>query len=156
MPNTRRGREPLFPYDHKLERTLCNINRNLGFIDDYPKQNIPAPVYVNGQLLNDALVKTNRVDKIPLHGPKNTTESNFDGPLVFPPLPPGHTFVVTSSLMQILTARGLFSGLPSKDPHAHIAKVREVCKSCVKRPDLERLLFGSLSSFITQFSLGTN
>ena len=42
---------------------------------------------------------------------------------------PDHTFVVTSSLMQMLTARGLFLGLPSKDPHAHIAKVRVVCES---------------------------
>ena len=45
--------------------------------------------------------------------------------------------MVTSSLMQMLTARGLFSGLPSEDPHAHIAKVRAVCKSCVGRPDLD-------------------
>ena len=43
--------------------------------------------------------------------------------------------MVTSSLMQMLTARGLFSGLPFEDPHAHIAKVREVCKSCVGRPN---------------------
>ena len=44
--------------------------------------------------------------------------------------------MVTSSLMQMLTARGLFSRLPSVDPHAHIAKVKAVCKSCVGRPDL--------------------
>ena len=50
--------------------------------------------------------------------------------------------MVTSSLMQMLTARGLFSGLPSKDPHAHITKVRVVCKSCVGRPDLDLDVIG--------------
>ena len=50
--------------------------------------------------------------------------------------------MVTSSLMQMLTARGLFSGLPSENQHAHIAKVREVCKSCVGRPDLDLDVIG--------------
>ena len=54
MPNTRSGREPLFPYDHELERTLSNINPILGINDDDQKQNIPAPVNVHGQLLPDA------------------------------------------------------------------------------------------------------
>ena len=83
----------------------------------------------------------NRGDKILFHSPKHTTGydniADSDGPLVLPPLPTGHTFVVTSSLMQMLTARGLFSGLPSEDPHAHIANVRAVCKSCVGRPNLD-------------------
>ena len=42
----------------------------------------------------------------------------------------------------MLTARGLLSGLPSEDPHAHIAKVRAVCKSCVGRPDLDLDVIG--------------
>ena len=50
--------------------------------------------------------------------------------------------MVTSSLMQILTARGFFSRLPSEDPHAHIAKIRAVCKSCVGRPDLDLNVIG--------------
>ena len=54
MPNTRRETEPLFPYDHELERTLHNMNRNLGINDDDPNQNIPASVDVHGQLLPDA------------------------------------------------------------------------------------------------------
>ncbi|WMV51220.1 hypothetical protein MTR67_044605 [Solanum verrucosum] len=66
----------------------------------------------------------------------NVNIADFDGPLVLPPLPLGHTFVVTSSLMQMFTARGLFSSSPSKDPLAHIAKLRVVCKSHVGRPDL--------------------
>ena len=76
-------------------------------------------------------VKINKGDR----GYYNIADS--DGPLVLPPLPQGHTFVVTSSMMQMLTARGLFSRLPSVDPHAHIAKVKAVCKSCVGRPDLD-------------------
>ena len=50
--------------------------------------------------------------------------------------------MVTSSLMQMLTARGLFLGLPSKNTHAHIAKERAVYKSCVGRPDLDLDVIG--------------
>ena len=67
-------------------------------------------------------------------GYDNITDS--DVPLVLSPLPHDHTFVVTSSLMQMLSAKGLFSGLPSEDPHTRITKVRSVCKNWVGRPDL--------------------
>ena len=50
--------------------------------------------------------------------------------------------IVTSSLLQMLTTRGLFSGIHSKDPHAYIDKVREVCKRCVGRPDLDLDVIG--------------
>ena len=50
--------------------------------------------------------------------------------------------MVTSSLMQMIAARCLFSGLPLEDPHAHIAKVMVVCKSCVGRPDLDLVIIG--------------
>ena len=66
---------------------------------------------------------------------ENVNITDYDGPLFKPPLPQGYTFVVTSSLMQILTTRGLFFGLSSEDPHAHISKVRSVCKSYVGRSD---------------------
>ena len=62
--------------------------------------------------------------------------------------------MVTSSLMQMLTARGLFSGLPSEDPHAHIAMVRSVCKRCVGRPDLDeiriRVFLGEAAIWFTE------
>ena len=81
------------------------------------------------------LVKINQGDY------DNIAESN--GPLVFPPVPQGHTFEATSRLIQMLTARGLFSGLLNEDPpHAHKAKVKEVCKSCVGRPDLDLDVIG--------------
>ena len=113
----------------------------MGINDDDPNQNIPAPVDVHGQLLPDALGEHQQRGQNPAPRPQayyrgydNIADS--DGPLVLPPLPTGHTFVVTSSLLQMLTTRGLFSGLPSEDQHAHIAKVRAVCKSCVGRPNL--------------------
>ena len=121
------------------------MNRNLGINDDDSNQNIPAPIDVHGQMLLDAPGEHQQRGKNPTPQPQayyrgydNIADS--DGPLVLPPLPTGHTFVVTSSLMQMLTARGLFSGLPSEDPHAHI--VREVCKSCVGRPDLDLDVIG--------------
>ena len=67
MPNTRRGREPLFPYDHELERTLRNVNRNLGINDDHPNQNIQAPIDVDSQLLPDAPGENQLRGKILVH-----------------------------------------------------------------------------------------
>ena len=70
-------------------------------------------MYVHGKLLVDALGENQQRGQNPAPRPQeyykdydNIAES--DGPLVFPPLPPGHTFVVTSSLMQMLMARDLF------------------------------------------------
>ena len=47
MPNTQRGREPLFPYYQELERTLRNMKRNVGINDEDPNQNIVATVDVH-------------------------------------------------------------------------------------------------------------
>ena len=104
------------------------MNRNLIINNDDPNQNIPAPVDVYGQMLPDAPSEYQQRGKNPVPRPQayyrgydNIADS--DRPLVLPPLPTGHFFVLTSSLMQILTARGFFSRLPSEDPHAHIFKV---------------------------------
>lgn len=67
---------------------------------------------------------------------------DFDKPLVLPPLPPGQTFVMTSSLMRILTVRGLLFGLPLENPHAHISKIKVVSKSCMGKPDLDMYVIG--------------
>ena len=72
----------------------------------------------------------------------NINIAESDEPRVLPPLPPRHTFLVMSSLMQILIVRGLFSGLPSEDPHAQIAKLRSVRKSCVGRTDFDMNVIG--------------
>ncbi|XP_049373432.1 uncharacterized protein LOC125838412 [Solanum verrucosum] len=45
--------------------------------------------------------------------------------------------MVTSNLMQMLTARALFVRLASEDPYAHMAKLTSVCKSSVGRPKLD-------------------
>lgn len=42
----------------------------------------------------------------------------------------------------MITARGLFFGIPSEDPHAHITKVRSVCTSCIEKPDLNMDVIG--------------
>ena len=110
------------------------MNRNLCINDDDQNQNIPAPIHVLGQLLPDDPGENQQRGQNSAPRPQEyyrgyDNMADSDGPLVFPPIPQGHTFVVTSSLMQMLTARGL--------PHALIAKVRAVRKSCVGRLDLD-------------------
>ena len=82
-------------------------------------------------------------DAVRVHGPPgpqlhdnyrgNVNIADSDGPLVLPSLPPGHTFVVTSSLMQMLTARGLFSGFPIGGPTCSHSQdkggLQELCRS---------------------------
>ncbi|WMV58653.1 hypothetical protein MTR67_052038 [Solanum verrucosum] len=111
---------------------------------------LQQPRVVGGE--NRGLAENQLGDAVRVHGPPgpqhhdnyrgNIDIADSDGPIILPPLPSGHTFVVTSSLMQMLTARGLFSGSPSEDPHAHFAKLRVVCKSCVGRPDLHMNVIG--------------
>ena len=91
------------------------MNQNLGINDDDSNLNIPALVQVHGQLLPDAQGEHQQSGQNPAPRPQayykgydNIVDS--DGPLVLPSLPTGHTFVVTSSLIQMLIARGLFSG----------------------------------------------
>ena len=84
-----------------------------------------------------------------------------NGPLVLPPLPHWHTYVVTSSLMHMLTARGLFLGLPSEDSHAYIEISRSLCKTCVGISDFDMsvivlqvfplLLIGDAAIWFTEF-----
>lgn len=83
--------------------------------------------------------------------PKQTLHDNYkfdlvpdesEEPIVLPLLPPGHTFMVTSSLIKTLITRGLFLGLVSEDPHRHMPKLRCICKSCVGRSNLDMDVIG--------------
>ncbi|XP_069147993.1 uncharacterized protein [Solanum lycopersicum] len=118
------------------------MNRNLGINDDDPNKNIQAPVDFHGQLVPNDPGENQQRGQNPAPRPQeyyrgyDNIADSYE-PLVLRPLPPGHTFVVTSSLMEMLTTSGLFSGLPCENAHAHIAKVRAVCKSCVRRLDLD-------------------
>ncbi|WMV40905.1 hypothetical protein MTR67_034290 [Solanum verrucosum] len=126
--------KPLTQYDPELSRTLRRmtswvVNENAHVYGDnllgdtLRVQNPPEP-----RLQDNYRVEFNAVES--------------EGPIVLPPLPPGHTFVVTRSLMQMLTARGLFSGMALEDLHGHMAKLRSVCKSCVGRPELDMNFIG--------------
>lgn len=44
--------------------------------------------------------------------------------------------MVKNILMEILTTRVLFAGVPADGPHAHIIKLNYLCKSCISRPEL--------------------
>uniref|UniRef100_M1DQY8 Uncharacterized protein n=1 Tax=Solanum tuberosum TaxID=4113 RepID=M1DQY8_SOLTU len=91
-----------------------------------------------GNLLGDALRVQNPPEPRLCDNYKvdfNTVES--EGPIILPHLPPGITFMVTSSLMQMLTTRGLFSGMASKDLHGNMVKLRRFCKSCVGQLELD-------------------
>ena len=44
--------------------------------------------------------------------------------------------------MQMLTAKGMFLGLPYEDPQTHIVKLRSVCKSFLERLNIDMDIIG--------------
>ena len=147
MPSTRSRGEPILSPDPELERTLCRMNRNLDILDDDHNPKIPPPIDAHDQLLPENHEEGEIHRQPPAPCPQeyyrdNINITDLDGPLFLQHLSQGHSFMVISSLMQVLTARGLFSGLPSEDPHAHIAKLSSMCKSCVGRPNLDMDVIG--------------
>ena len=118
MPSTWSRGEPILSLDPELNRTLCrmNIQSNPSYIDDEINPQFPPPIDAHNRVVVDNPSEYNPRRQPPTPHPQeyyrgNVNISDSDGPLVLPPLPQGHTFVVTSSLMQMLTARGLFLGL---------------------------------------------
>ena len=112
MPSTRSQGEPLTPYDPELNRTLRRMNNQGlpvhpigGNLDEAVE--LQQPRVVGGE--NRGLAENQLGDAVRVHGPPgpqqhdnyrgNIDIADSDGPIVLPPLPPGHTFVVTSSLM---------------------------------------------------------
>ena len=147
MPSTRSNAEPILSPDPELNCRLCRMNRNLGNLEDELDHEIPPPVEAHDQLLAENHGEGEIRSQPPAPPPHEYNRGNVnitdsECPLVLPILPHGHTFVVTSSLMQIFTAIGLFSRLSSEDPHAHVAKVRSVCKICVGRAYLNMNVIG--------------
>ena len=149
MPSTQSREEAILPLDPELNHTLriMNIKNNLSYIDDEINPQFSPLVDAHNQVIVEnpdegALKRQSPAPRPQEYYRGNVNIADSDGPLVLPPLPQGHSFVVTSSFMQMLTARGLFSGLPFEDPHAHIAKLRSVCKICVGRPDLDMDIIG--------------
>ena len=126
MLSSRSQGEPKLPIYLKLNCTLQKINnpQNPANLADGIKHQHPPVVDAH----NHVILENPGDDALRRKPPS--------------PRPLGHTFVVTSSLMQMLTARGLFTMLPSKYPYAHIAKLRSVCKSCVGSPDFDMNIIG--------------
>ena len=123
MPNTRSKKIRVIEPDPELERTLRRINQNLGIQGDEVDPQMPPLVDVRDPVVHYIRGEGEILRQPPaprpqeyFRGYENIVDS--DGPLVLPLLPHDHTFVVTSSLMQMFTAISLFLGLPFEVPHA--------------------------------------
>ena len=149
MSSTRSRGEPILPFNPELNRTLQRMNnpQNPTNLGDYMNRQPPPPIDAHNQVVAENLADDALRMHPPIPHPQESYRGNINitysyGTLILPNLPQGHTFMVASSLMQMITVRGLFSKLPYEDPHDHIAKLRSVCKSCVGRPDLDMNVIG--------------
>ena len=106
MPSTRSRGEPILPLDPGLNRTLDRMNdqQNPANLVDRINRWLPQPVNVHNQEIMENPGDGALRRKPPVPRPQEFYRANInitdsDWPLVLPPLPQGHTFVVTSSSM---------------------------------------------------------
>lgn len=90
-----------------------NNQQNPTNIGDGINLRLPPPVHAHNQVVaenkaNDALRMQPLIPCPQAFYRGNANITNSTGSLVIPSLPQWHTFMVTSILMQVLTARGLF------------------------------------------------
>ena len=111
-----------------------NNQQNLANLGNGINRRLPPPVNAHNQVIaenpgDDAMRRQPPVLRLQEFYKGNINITDSDGLLVLPPLPYRHTFMVTSSLIKMLTTRGFFSGLSLDDSHAHIDKLSSVCIS---------------------------
>lgn len=109
MQGKRSRGEPLILFSPQLNRTLMRMENQqiLDNIGDEVIRQPPLWVKTHNQARDD-----NQLDnafRVEPQGPRPQVFYRGNVNIVLPPLPYGHRFVVTSILMQMLTARGLFA-----------------------------------------------
>ena len=143
------SRELVIPLNTELNYSLRTIENqpNPSNLGDRAISQPPLLIEAHNQFKVENLLENVLRMQPPALPPRDHYRGNVnirdsDIPLVLPSLPQGHTFVVTIVFMQMLNARGLFVGMPSEDPYAHICKLRSVCKSCVGSLDMDMNVIG--------------
>ena len=107
MQNTQRRGIPIIWPVLELERTFRRMNQNSGIQGDEVDPQMQPLVDTHDPVLLDIFVEDKKRRQPPAPRPQEYYRgyeniADSDGPLIFPPLPHGQTFVVTSSLMQML------------------------------------------------------
>ena len=117
MPSTWNQGESIVPFDTELNRAVHRMNdqQNPVNLGDGINHQLPPPFDAHNQVIVENLDDGTFRRQPPIPLPQEFYRGNIniidsDGPLVLPPLPQGHTFLVTSSLMEMLTATCLFQG----------------------------------------------
>ena len=156
MPSTRSPGEPVLPFNPELTLTFRKMNNlhNLANVGDEINCQPPQPVNAHNQVIVEnpgegAMRRWPPAIRTQEYYMGNANIADSDRPLVLPPLPQCHSFVVTSSLMQMLTTRGLFFeatiwGSILSHPQAEVG-VQELCREVVLRHGCHRVRVFPLS-----------
>ena len=117
MTSTWSRGEPILSFDPELNHTLRRMNEphNHDNIGNRINRKLPLPVYAHNKVIVENPEEGALRRQPPAPRPQEYYRGNVsivdsDGPFVPPLLQKGHSFMVTSILMQMLTARGLIFG----------------------------------------------
>ncbi|KAK4731462.1 hypothetical protein R3W88_024450 [Solanum pinnatisectum] len=132
MPNIRSKGAPLVPYDPELRKTIHKIGNTKELEAQRLRFGLEAETVARG--IQPNVVNCQEQAQHPAHMMFEEDDLDLDGAgatgaIMLPILLPGVKFTITSTMIQLLNLKGIFSGETGDSAKQHLRNFMVICKS---------------------------